>query len=255
MKDPRLVSLNFRELIDYGGQPAVRNSYAEQRRPGYCVSCEDNGVLAKTGGHLDLMSHACDSEDFKKILGPMPRKGMAIDAPVLFLLEEPGGDKENGCEVCFRGFRKQPPIYHYYWTPNIDIWPTRVAEFGNNFYGPYFAYLMRRHQLLNVYITNLVKCRWLAGRSSGNKSLIVNHCTSHFLAREVEIFSPQVALCFGGAARRGAETLLARLAPRCRVQDLLHPSYIKNRHQVHTRTEDDCVRINDERVRQVLRVI
>jgi hypothetical protein len=253
MRNARLADLNFRELIDYGGHPVVQNSYTHDRQPGYCVSCEENGVLGRAGGQLDLMSHGCDSDDFERILGPMPRDTAAVERPVLFLLEDPGGQKGNGAPVSFQGFRKEPPIYHYYWTPEIGFWPTRAAEFGGNFYGPYFAYLMRRHQLLEVYITNLVKCRW-TGAAAGSKSPVVDHCTSRFLVREITLFAPQIVLFFGGAARRGAEALLARLAPGCRSKELLHPSYISNRCQVHHRTQEDCLRINDERIREVLAV-
>lgn len=45
---------------------------------------------------------------------------------------------------------------HYYWTPNLEAWPSSATDLRGSFYGPYFAYLMRRHQLRNVYITNLV---------------------------------------------------------------------------------------------------
>jgi uracil-DNA glycosylase len=109
---------------------------------------------------------------------------------------------------------------------------------------------MRRHQLLEVYITNLVKCRWVGPK--GGKSPIVDHCTSRFLVREITLFAPQIVLFFGKAARRGADALLARLAPRCRSKQLLHPSYISNRCQVHRSTQEDCIRINDERIHEVL---
>ncbi len=105
----------------------------------------------------------------------------------------------------FRGHRKQPPINHYYWAPSITCWPHELEQFKGNFYGPYFAYLMWRHQLRNVYITNLVKCKWTTcdGKSGRTPARIVAHCSEHYLKREVELFAPSLVLCFGRAAEKG----------------------------------------------------
>ncbi len=76
MKDRRLADLNFQELLHYGGQPPVRNRYSPPIAcAGYCVSCEDAGLLQKTGMQLDLMSHGCDTSDFEELLGLMPSEG------------------------------------------------------------------------------------------------------------------------------------------------------------------------------------
>ena len=146
MKDIRLADLNFREVVNYGGQPPVQNEYANPLKcHEYCVSCEDSGLICRTGGRVDLMSHGCDSADFQEVLGPMPAEGAEVHRPVLFLLEDPGAHYGNGAPVDFSDFRKQPPVNHYYWTPNVPTWPVRVADFKKNFYGPYSASLMRRH--------------------------------------------------------------------------------------------------------------
>ena len=133
MKDPVLAALNFKELLDYGGQPRVMGEYP-QPIPcrGYCVSCEESGLLDGTGRRLDLMSHGCDTSDFEEVLGPMPHEGPCVEEPILFLLEKPGADYSNGEEVTFRGWRKKPPVKNYYWTPNAEgagrqiFWASKV---------------------------------------------------------------------------------------------------------------------------------
>jgi hypothetical protein len=83
VKDIRLVDLNFREIVDYGGQPQVQNRYSRSLAcRGYCISCEESGLLKKTGGRLGLMSHGCDSTDFEDILRPMPREGAGVAEPI-----------------------------------------------------------------------------------------------------------------------------------------------------------------------------
>lgn len=238
MKDKRLVDLNFCEIVDYDGQPQVENKYSKPINcRGYCVDCEKTGVLKKSGGHLDLMSHGCDSSDYEAILGQMPREGICIDQPILFLLEDPGGYDRNGRPIEFLNYKKQPPVNHYYWTPNIREWPENVTDFIDNwnYYGPYFAYLMRHHQLLNIYITNLVKCKWskdlgYQGEKS-NAKIVLLHCVKRFLTREVQIFSPKIAFCFGGNSERGFRKHIRRTKTDCLVINLMHPAYIKHRSQ------------------------
>lgn len=192
--------------------------------------------------------------DFEEVLGPMPHGGAGFAAPVLFLLENPGGDKNNGESKEFRGIQKQPPVKHYYWTPNVRTWPRGVPDFGGNFYGPYFAYLMQRHQLLNVYITNLVKCKWIRSpgerSGNGNTSLITNHCIDRYLIREVQVFTPRIAFCFGEKAHSGFRDLSRRIVLNCPFVNLIHPSFIQYRSQTVQRTPDELVQENDERVRQ-----
>ncbi len=92
------------------------------------------------------MSHGADTADFEVVLGPRPDNGQPpVIAPIMFLLQDPGKDYGNGQEVLFGGFRKRPPVRHYYWTPAPGPWPKHPDEFGGDFYGPYFAYLMRTH--------------------------------------------------------------------------------------------------------------
>ena len=232
MRDHLLVNLNFCEIVNYGGQPPAQ---AQQNPPitcyGYCVSCEESGVLQQVGGQLSLMSHGCDSEDFKIVLGPMPPSQdpevtRPIVKPVLFLLNDPGGGVQNGRVIPYRGFQKQPPVNIYYWAPDCEGWPdspSQVVE-GSNLYGPYFAYLMRRYQLRNVYITNRVKCKYRGENNRANQPRpIVEHCVKRLLTREVEFFDPQLAFCFGGKAMRTFQALVQSVIPNCRPVCLYHP--------------------------------
>ena len=98
MRNIELANLNFREIVNYSGQPSVQHRYDSPLVcHGYCISCEQARVLERAGGRLDLMSHGCDSEDFEAVLGPMPQSQdpevtQPIEVPVLFLLSDPGGE-------------------------------------------------------------------------------------------------------------------------------------------------------------------
>lgn len=263
MKNTALADINFREILDYGGQPEVRNRYPRSLAcSGYCIDCEESGVLGESGGQLSLMSHGCDSADFETILGPMPLAGSGVTMPVLFLLENPGADGRyrNGIEIAFRGSRKKPPVNHYYWTPSARPWPSCVADFiaDPHFYGPYFAYLMQRHQLTNVYITNLVKCKWTQAVADDYRgvgaAVVTRHCTERFLAREFALFGPRLVVCLGGNAERGYQEFSRRFPSAALVANLMHPAYIKNRSQTdpQRRTKEQLFEENDRRMEDAL---
>jgi hypothetical protein len=218
MKDPRLVKLNFQDLLDYDGQPTVRFEYKPPIPcKGYCVDCEKKEILKKTGMRLDRMSHGCDSSDYEvMLLGPIPTEGppvKQVKQPILFLLENPGGACEIDEEVTFDGFRKRPPVRHYYWIPHLDSWPRCV---GRDRYNSYFAYLMWKHQVTNVYITNLVKCKEVEDNAENPpdrkewKRGVVQNCTGRYLARELKFYKPRIVFCFGWNAKGGLEELLGR---------------------------------------------
>src|SRR2546422_454924 len=258
MKDPQLVALNFRRLVDYGGQPPVEFRYTDASRPkcvGYCTICEDRKLVAPEV--LDLMSHGCDSSDFGTLLGPLPTQ-TPIMAPVLFLLEDPGGDYDNGRKVSFRGHSKRPPNNHYFWTLSNKKWPRGVSDFGPNFYGPYFAYLMATHGLGNVYITNAIKCgvrqtvrKDQPGfkRSSAYRA-VARTCLQSFLLKELEIFQPRLVFCFGQAAHNHyLEITPGKPFPTGVV--LLHPNYIALAQRVH-KTREELVRENDKTISAAL---
>jgi hypothetical protein len=257
MNNPKLVDLNFGEIVNYDGQPRVMFRYDAANRPrcvGYCTSCEDKG-LAQVG-ELDLMSHGCDSADFEALLGPLPVK-REIAVPVLFLLEDPGGDYSNGDKVVFQDHAKRPPNNHYFWTLSNRTWPASIAEFGSNFYGPYFAYLMAKHGLSNVYITNAVKCGVTGNLKAkkrerrGRYERVATNCQELFLQRELQLFQPQVVFCFGGQAFNYYRKLAAaRGYPAGR--QLMHPSYLANRWQTTGFTQVELVEQNDQLIRSAL---
>jgi hypothetical protein len=188
--------------------------------------------------------------------------GSGVTMPVLFLLENPGADDRyrNGTEVAFRGSRKKPPVNHYYWTPSARPWPHQVADFiyDPHFYGPYFAYLMQRHRLLDVYITNVAKCKWTRAASGkaggGGASLVARHCSERFLEREFEIFRPRLVVCFGGNAERGFREFSRRFGLDAVSITLIHPAFIKNRSQTdpQRRSKEQLFAENDHRIVEAL---
>jgi|SRR5208282_2676584 len=155
------------------------------------------------------MSHGCDSADYEAILGPMPGNGQTppVEQPVLFLLENPGKDNDNVFKfVRFGEYKKKPPAKHYYFAPTVTFWPRKLDGL-DTLYGSYFAYLMGKHQLRNVYITNLVKRKYhpserkttmtnplgdLGWESKTElldgliKTDIQNKCVELYLSREIE---------------------------------------------------------------------
>ena len=234
MDNNKLADLNFREIIDYGGQPPVQHWYVPPLKcKGYCIECEKKNILETTGGQLTRMSHGCDSADYEAILGPMLPKDQGITAPIIFLLENPGSGRGIFQRVDFQGYFKEPPVNHYYWAPKPDGWPDCLADVitGGNFYNPYFAYLMNHHQLYNVYITNLVKCKWTkySSHENGDGSAITQHCANRHLKKELEIFAPDLVICFGANAARGFRDYCAQRCPRTNMIQLLHPAYIERR--------------------------
>jgi hypothetical protein len=226
-----LSDLNFYKLLNYGGQPPPAARY-DPPLPcnGYCVECEAAGLVQGSGGRLDLMSHGCDSADFEAILGPMPKDGPGLEQHILFLLENPGMNYGNGRKVKFGGHEKQPPVCHYYFAPSTNFWPEGLEGFGGNFYGLYFAYLMQKHHLTNVYITNLVKCKYHTskGDSARTPPDINRKCMDLFLRREINYFEPKLIVCFGRAAERGFKFAYREVYP-IKYLYLYHPSYICDR--------------------------
>lgn len=200
MKQEQLRELNFNQLIDYGGAPTVQRDYPEPIPcSGFCLDCEKQGILETTGGRLTRMSHGCDSEDYETILGPLQFSGQCIDAPVMFLFQDPSPSKDQGTSVSFDpvnfdSYTKYVPARYYYWSPReLTSWPASVGELPH-LYGPFIAYLANRFALTNFYVTNFVKCLL---EDSKNWSPIKNNCQERYLKREIEIFRPELVICFG----------------------------------------------------------
>ena len=194
MKNKILHDLNFKKLLGYPNDFHPRNRYDNPIFcDRFCVECEESGTLAEAGGKLTRMSHGCDSDDFEKVLeSPLICSSDAVKIPIMFLLEDPGGDCYLGEKITYRGVEKEPPVKHYYWSPSVKAWPHSIADVKDR-YGSYFAYIMQKHSLANVYITNLVKCK----RVDVQKPWLVEEkCVSHFLRMEIEEFSPRAIFCF-----------------------------------------------------------
>jgi len=251
MKNKTLHHLNFQELLQYPDSFSPRHFYDEPIScRGFCVHCEKSGVLERAKGALTLMSHGCDTSDFESLFEkPLPAPEPVKD-PILFLLQDPGGDYELGEEQTFSGVTKKPPIRHYYFSTGLPGWPESVEDLDGNYYGSYFAYILNTHSLSNAYITNLVKCKLVKCKrgSVERPKLVEDACFHRFLSREIEEFRPRVVFCFG---RRVHNSLRARM-PDQRCVWLLHPSFIQNRSYTQGLSPREAILENERRIREEL---
>jgi hypothetical protein len=134
MKNSKLAELNFQKLLHYGGEPTDQASLPERNCPGYCVSCEEKGLLVNGDVKLDQMSHGADTDDFERVIRRLDPGG--VDFPIAFLLESPGGYYVNGKQIDYKEARKQPPVFCYYWLPKgLTDWPTDPEEVKPSTYG------------------------------------------------------------------------------------------------------------------------
>jgi Uracil DNA glycosylase superfamily len=237
MTSKALAELNFDRLIQYrSGPPKPEFEYTQPLVcDGFCIACEQRGVLAGSDKRLYLMSHGADTSDFESIYGtelPLDDDRGYVMIPIMFVLESPGGEHNNGVPQSFHGIEKAPPVCHYYWMPEPEpSWPSRdeTLQSGNK-YGPYFAFLLRRHRLKNAYFTNVVKC----GLSNQGGSFVSysqsvplhrairDNCCQEFLEREVAVFQPAIVFAFGDQAHRLFRT--SSIGERIRLQVLYHPA-------------------------------
>ena len=190
--EPDLFNLNFKKLLDYPDKFDIQNRY-EKDIPchGFCTCCENK--LQQQVATPPLMSHGCSTEEIKQIISE-PFTG-TNDRRIMFLLENPGGDYQNGCNIKCNEIEKDPPVNHFYFSPNLDSgkWPITVEEVKPNPYGNYFAYLIKRHSLNNVYITNCIKCKYTGNMYKDTKKI----CVDTYLKKEIEYFDPQKIVVFG----------------------------------------------------------
>ncbi len=156
MLNPLLADLNFRRLINYGGQPPVRHWYHPPLAcRGFCIACE-RGLLANgTPGatsqpsrdlcvrpsYLASVSHAVDTSDFEAVLGPLPSHAGGeeyLEAPIMLIFESPREELgETGARItgfgeafAFRDIRKHVATRHYYWmAPSRIDWPDSRESF------------------------------------------------------------------------------------------------------------------------------
>ena len=189
--------LNFRSILQYEDIPVAKFKdelmMAPYRCNGFCLDCEHEGFVSANSNPV-LMSHGCSTADFERLLGPLPNKN--INAPIMFVGENPGGNYGNCSKAVFHEVIKWPPVNHYYWTPSIRNWPSSAEETRSNPYGDYLAYLMMRFGLANAYITNCVKCKYGASDYWSTAKM----CISKYLKEEIRIFEPVMIFCLGTAA-------------------------------------------------------
>ena len=226
MRNLKLANLNFRELLNYGGQPIVKSFYYDSPLNciDYCILCEQRSVFPNQNDCFDQMSHGCDTSDYETLIGEL-KTDRIVNFPILFLLENPGGDNGNGEIVPYKGYAKQPPINHYYWA-DIDDWPTN-ADNLKHYYGPYFAYLMKKFGLKNVYITNLIKCNVIKKEKKNfDYRLAQSLCTENWLKKEIEIFSPKIIFSFGNRATDGYKEFKSKFGFQINSFNLYHPEAI-----------------------------
>jgi hypothetical protein len=155
----------------------------------------------------------------------------------------PGGEYGLGIEVPFSGFAKKPPVNCYYFSPSLKSWPQSIDHVlqNGNYYGSYFAYIMQKHSLANVYITNLVKCKRI---DAEKPHLVEEKCVSHFLEREIKEFSPIMVFCFSGKV---FDSLRSRF-PDLNCLKLYHPSFIQNRSYTQGMSPSDAISENDRKI-------
>jgi hypothetical protein len=206
---------------------------------------------------LDKMSHGCDTSDYVALLGPIPVSPRdERNFPVIFLLDGPGGEYDLGKVVEFRGFRKRPPVKCYYWAPGLRV-ADRPSEFDGYFYGSYFAYLMRKHCLTNVYISNATKCDWIdlqtEKRGRVTAPSVIDNCVEGWLSQEIALFGLEAIFCFGRNAEGIAREAKCVVNLGVIVSGLYHPGAIASRARALRKTKQQLVDENDEIIASELR--
>lgn len=195
-----LETLNFSAILTYD-RPISLRFHSTGETPlnickQFCRDCETKGLVPKSGSPGILMSHGCTSDEFSEIIGsPLPEVKCSL--PIMFLLENPGADNGNGESQECVGVTKNPPINHFYFSSGLNHWPTEPPERGNP-YGDYFAFLMARFGLSDVYITNCIKCKYdkvAYGKRAYDRT--ADNCMVRFLEKEISIFRPRIIFCFG----------------------------------------------------------
>jgi hypothetical protein len=248
-----LLDLNFNKLLNYDLQELKNKGVLNSYNPpltctGFCIECERKGFVESVPDNSSHMSHGCDTSDFEQILGQLRVSVIELDIvpydkPILFLLQDPGPYWESSKKFLFNGITKQPPTKHYYWTPHkLTSWPTPIwnkpGSLGE-YYGDYFAYLMVKHGLTNVYITNIIKCSF-DPKPKDLKS-VTDYCVEAFFSREIKIIKPQMVFCFG---RTTEEIFRSKFHEYDRLS-LYHPSYIA---RPFGGTREEKVRRNDDSI-------
>ena len=158
MRNNTLVELNFRKLINYPNF----DGYKKEKGYlccGFCCSCIEKQIVSKPDDLISI-SHAADSDDFARAFNST----YANNKGVLFIFENPGDSPNDGIGnfKTINNARRYIPNRIYYWIDDSQIGsPTIIDELikGRRYYAPYLYYLQNRHNLNNIYITNMTKCK------------------------------------------------------------------------------------------------
>jgi hypothetical protein len=244
MKNQELINLNFDRLLQYKkGRPSL-GSFKDEvwyappiEYTGFCKSCEENKFFKNSDYRLDLISHASDTTDYEELLGQLPNNTTfrLITVPIMFALESPGGDYGHG--TTYDGTNKRPPLNTYYFVPNPkDLnynWPINIEKLSY-LYSPYFAYLMNKFNLNNVYITNVIKCG-LTPKSDlqltpfrGLKNpkrteyMVRSNCYKEIFSKELKIFKPLIIFAFGSNTYKCLD-FAKKDYPNISIRQLKHP--------------------------------
>lgn len=217
----RLFNLNFKNLLKYQDNFPIQNRYDDESKLvcyGFCTECEDKGKVSEDEV---LMSHGCHSSVYQELI--QEKNTFTNNEPIMFLLENPGGDYGNGDSVTYNSITKKPPVKHFYFTPNCESWPgdDDINIIAKNPYGNYFAYLMQKYSLGNVYITNCIKCKYTENYE------VSKNCCKKWLEEEIEIFKPTKIVCFGCKAEKLYNYYFKRSG--IEIKRLLHPAARKSR--------------------------
>jgi hypothetical protein len=194
---------------------------------------------------VTLMSHGCDTDDFETILKSKINNRASVKEPITFLLEDPGSDwkeiREERTHEDDKNLKKKIPVKHYYFSPSSESWPQSVEEVksNGNYYGTYFAYVMQKHSLANVYITNVVKCKWVGENRTESAE---ETCVNLYLQKELNEFSPRIVFCFGRKAYGAMGSRFPNLREKCVY--LRHPACRMSRSKFFSE--------NDETIRDAL---
>jgi hypothetical protein len=227
---------------------------------GFCISCEEKGIL-KRGEYLTQMSHGADSRDYRKII----KKEYDNIYPIMFLFENPGN--EFSPKFSFKGITKYVPTNKYYWIsdniteppkcPNELIKIAKEKGEYKNLYEPYMVYLQEKHNLNNIYVTNLTKCKLRKNKKERKVTPyghIRKNCINDIFKKELEIFKPKIVFCMGERVKKWfpidifCECLWNPLQVdqvEKRIVQLLHPAA--------RQSNIDIVKENDKRISHTIK--
>lgn len=203
---------------------------------GFCCSCEENKKCLSKGGDGVLMSHGCTGADIAKAMGLKELPVGQEDRHVMFVFENPGADYGQGIVMSCGGVTKKPPVKHYYWTSDMTEWPDNPPEKSSQLYGGYIAYLMTKHKLRNVYVTNCIKCKYVGGEYSAT----AQNCMEHIFKAELTVFRPDIIFCFGARAHGLVKSFLRKPGyENVKVKRLLHPAQRRYKRELYFE-KNDC---------------